>query len=81
MGELCVSSTGTAGEYYGLSGLTNSTFRVIPTQPTDGTAASEAEFVRTGLLGFLGPVSNKCTFNQFRKLTSEGCRICYMYLY
>ena len=58
VGELCVSSPGTAGEYYGLSGLTNTTFRVVPTQPEDGTTMSEATFVRTGLLGFLGPVSS-----------------------
>lgn len=56
VGEICVHSSATGCHYWGLQGLTNQTFKVQPLQP-DGTAISDAEYVRSGLLGFLGPVS------------------------
>ncbi|XP_076304246.1 disco-interacting protein 2 homolog C-like isoform X3 [Tachypleus tridentatus] len=54
VGELCVSSSLTGSSYWGLQGLTNSVFKVQPLHP-DGRAVSEQKFVRTGLLGFVGP--------------------------
>lgn len=69
VGEICVSSGATGSQYWGLPGLSNSTFRVQPLTPTEGTpdsttarnekptgvAAATGEFTRSGLLGFLGP--------------------------
>ncbi|XP_057325436.1 disco-interacting protein 2 homolog A isoform X3 [Microplitis mediator] len=54
VGEICVHSSATASQYWGLQGLTNNTFKVSPLQP-DGTAVGDAEYARSGLLGFLGP--------------------------
>jgi len=56
VGEICVNSGSTARQYWGLQGLTNNTFKVQPLQ-ADGTLLGEAEYTRSGLLGFLGPVS------------------------
>lgn len=56
VGEICVNSGATGNQYWGLQGLTNSTFKVLPLQ-SDGTPLGDAEYVRSGLLGFLGPVS------------------------
>lgn len=65
VGEIAVRSTATGSLYWGLSGLTATTFRVKPCANEDGGGSGEVqlppncagEFVRTGLLGFLGPVS------------------------
>ncbi|XP_076311921.1 disco-interacting protein 2-like isoform X3 [Tachypleus tridentatus] len=54
IGELCVSSSMTGSAYWGLQGLTNTIFKVKLLTP-DGRPASEHNFIRTGLLGFLGP--------------------------
>ncbi|XP_063240392.1 disco-interacting protein 2 isoform X2 [Bacillus rossius redtenbacheri] len=54
VGEICVNSGATGSQYWGLQGLTNSCFRVAPLQG-EGKPLGEAEFVRSGLLGFLGP--------------------------
>ncbi|CAD6208962.1 GSCOCG00010775001-RA-CDS [Cotesia congregata] len=54
VGEICVHSSATASQYWGLQGLTNNTFKVSPLQP-DGTTVGDAEYARSGLLGFLGP--------------------------
>ncbi|XP_059476315.1 disco-interacting protein 2 isoform X3 [Neocloeon triangulifer] len=54
VGEICVSSGATGSQYWGLSGLTNSSFKVQPLH-SDSRTLSEAEFTRSGLLGFLGP--------------------------
>ncbi|XP_034938884.1 disco-interacting protein 2 homolog A isoform X2 [Chelonus insularis] len=54
VGEICVHSNSTASQYWGLQGLTNNCFKVLPQQP-EGTAMGDAEYVRSGLLGFLGP--------------------------
>ncbi|XP_071446233.1 disco-interacting protein 2 homolog C [Hetaerina americana] len=54
VGEICVQSAATGNQYWGLQGLTNSTFRVQPLQG-DGKPLGEGEYVRSGLLGFLGP--------------------------
>lgn len=58
VGEICVNSGSTARQYWGLQGLTNNTFKVQPLQ-ADGTPLGDAEYTRSGLLGFLGPV---CSF-------------------
>ncbi|XP_049952324.1 disco-interacting protein 2 isoform X2 [Schistocerca serialis cubense] len=54
VGEICVNSSATGSQYWGLQGLTNSTFRVQPLH-SDSKPIGEAEYVRSGLLGFLGP--------------------------
>ncbi|XP_047738274.1 disco-interacting protein 2 homolog C isoform X8 [Hyalella azteca] len=71
VGEICVSGDGVGSEYWGLPGKTNHTFRVVPRQPPDDANVSVGQinqspqpppaetggpyYVRTGLLGFLGP--------------------------
>lgn len=85
VGEICVTSGSTGTGYFGLEGLTNSTFKVqamlettTPTQQTQSTITSQQStgtgtqtttpselpnlkpfsdelYVRSGLLGFLGP--------------------------
>lgn len=66
VGEICVTSGATGSTYFGLDGMTNSTFKVQPlieeadlksensaliTKPI----GDEKSYVRSGLLGFLGP--------------------------
>lgn len=55
VGEICVNSAATGSQYWGLQGLTNNTFKVVPLLG-DGKPLGEAEYTRSGLLGFLGPV-------------------------
>ncbi|XP_012058274.1 PREDICTED: disco-interacting protein 2 homolog C [Atta cephalotes] len=54
VGEICVHSAATGSQYWGLQGLTNNTFKILPLQ-VDGTTLSDVEYTRSGLLGFLGP--------------------------
>uniref|UniRef100_A0A087XC83 Disco-interacting protein 2 homolog Cb n=1 Tax=Poecilia formosa TaxID=48698 RepID=A0A087XC83_POEFO len=54
IGELCVCSVATGTSYYGLMGMTKNTFEVYPVSSSGGLI-SEYAFVRTGLLGFIGP--------------------------
>ncbi|XP_030176932.1 disco-interacting protein 2 homolog C isoform X2 [Lynx canadensis] len=54
IGELCVCAIATGTSYYGLSGMTKNTFEVFPVT-SSGAPVSEYPFVRTGLLGFVGP--------------------------
>uniref|UniRef100_A0A674CYR3 Disco-interacting protein 2 homolog C-like n=1 Tax=Salmo trutta TaxID=8032 RepID=A0A674CYR3_SALTR len=54
IGELCVCSVATGTSYYGLTGMTKNTFEVFPVA-SGGGLVSEYAFVRTGLLGFVGP--------------------------
>lgn len=54
VGEICVHSSATASQYWGLQGLTNNNFKVIPLQ-AEGQPAGDVEYTRSGLLGFLGP--------------------------
>ncbi|ETE62614.1 Disco-interacting protein 2-like C, partial [Ophiophagus hannah] len=54
VGELCVCAIATGTSYYGLSGMTKNTFEVFP-MTTSGAPISEYPFIRTGLLGFIGP--------------------------
>ncbi|XP_064646090.1 disco-interacting protein 2 homolog C-like [Lineus longissimus] len=54
VGEICLSSGYTGTGYWGLQGVTNSMFKVQALMP-EGNPISEQPFVRTGLLGFLGP--------------------------
>ena len=72
VGEICMKSNATGSSYWGLPGLTNASFKVLPTDAPPAPASegegggSEADatsiggtalgdYVRTGLLGFLGP--------------------------
>ncbi|CAL4058598.1 unnamed protein product [Meganyctiphanes norvegica] len=55
VGEICVSGSAVGSQYLGLQGMTNTTFRVQPLLPDNTPVAEQATYVRTGLLGFLGP--------------------------
>lgn len=54
IGEICISSRSTANCYFGLQGLTQCQFKIIP-HGSDSLPIGKNEFVRSGLLGFLGP--------------------------
>ena len=54
VGEICVHSAATGTQYWGLQGLTNNNFKVQPLQ-AEGQPLGDAEYTRSGLLGFLGP--------------------------
>ncbi|XP_064162149.1 disco-interacting protein 2 homolog B-A [Anguilla rostrata] len=56
IGEILVNSRAGGTMYYGLSGVTKNTFEVIPVN-SSGTPIGEIPFVRSGLLGFVGPGS------------------------
>uniref|UniRef100_A0A8C3Q2Z5 Disco interacting protein 2 homolog B n=1 Tax=Chrysolophus pictus TaxID=9089 RepID=A0A8C3Q2Z5_CHRPC len=56
IGEICVSSRAGGMMYYGLAGLTKNTFEVIPLNSA-GSPVGDVPFVRSGLLGFVGPGS------------------------
>ena len=63
VGELCVASGTIGSAYFGLVGKTNHTFKVQPLGADGGPVeqySHYSEYVRTGLLGFLGPVSQNC---------------------
>ncbi|CAH1788578.1 unnamed protein product [Owenia fusiformis] len=54
VGELAISSGSTGSGYWGLQGITNTVFKIQPLG-SDGKPLGEKTYVRTGLLGFLGP--------------------------
>ncbi|XP_013409759.1 disco-interacting protein 2 homolog C isoform X2 [Lingula anatina] len=55
VGELCVSAAYSGSGYWGLQGITSTYFKVQPLT-VDGRPVRENHmFVKTGLLGFLGP--------------------------
>ncbi|XP_062413949.1 disco-interacting protein 2 homolog C isoform X2 [Pungitius pungitius] len=54
IGELCVCTVATGTSYYGLAGMTKTTFEVFPVT-SGGAPVGEFPFTRTGLLGFIGP--------------------------
>ncbi|MBN3301725.1 DI2BA protein, partial [Amia calva] len=56
IGEICVNSRAGGTLYYGLPGVTKNTFEVIPVN-SNGAPIGEIPFVRSGLLGFVGPGS------------------------
>ncbi len=53
IGEICISARSTGNCYFGLQGLTINQFKIIP-HGSDGLAIGDNEYVRSGLLGFLG---------------------------
>ncbi len=55
IGEVVISSKATPNHYWSLPGLSTNTFKVIPLG-SDERPIGTQEFVRSGLLGFLGPV-------------------------
>uniref|UniRef100_A0A669CME1 Disco-interacting protein 2 homolog Bb n=1 Tax=Oreochromis niloticus TaxID=8128 RepID=A0A669CME1_ORENI len=56
IGEIIINSRAGGNMYYGLPGLTKNTFEVIPVN-ANGVPIGEIPFVRSGLLGFVGPGS------------------------
>ncbi|XP_076064398.1 disco-interacting protein 2 isoform X2 [Oratosquilla oratoria] len=55
VGEICVAGTAVGAQYWGLQGLTNTTFHLQPLLPDNTPISENTHYVRTGLLGFLGP--------------------------
>lgn len=57
VGEICLSIGATGTTYYDLDGLSNATFKVAPVadDAEDAVPINEELYVRSGLLGFLGP--------------------------
>uniref|UniRef100_A0A669DSR0 Disco-interacting protein 2 homolog Ba n=1 Tax=Oreochromis niloticus TaxID=8128 RepID=A0A669DSR0_ORENI len=56
IGEIVINSRAGGTMYYGLPGVTKTTFEVIPVNQA-GAPVGEIPFTRTGLLGFVGPGS------------------------
>ncbi|XP_060244606.1 disco-interacting protein 2 homolog B isoform X5 [Meriones unguiculatus] len=56
IGEICVSSRTGGMMYFGLAGVTKNTFEVIPVS-SSGSPVGDVPFIRSGLLGFVGPGS------------------------
>ncbi|KPP78511.1 disco-interacting protein 2 B-like [Scleropages formosus] len=56
IGEIVVNSRAGGTMYYGLPGVTKNTFEVIPVN-SSGAPIGEIPFVRSGLLGFVGPTA------------------------
>uniref|UniRef100_A0A8C9TAD4 Disco interacting B n=1 Tax=Scleropages formosus TaxID=113540 RepID=A0A8C9TAD4_SCLFO len=56
IGEILVNSRAGGTMYYGLPGVTKNTFEVIPVN-SSGAPIGDIPFVRSGLLGFVGPGS------------------------
>ncbi|KAG7217899.1 hypothetical protein INR49_020781 [Caranx melampygus] len=56
IGEIIINSRAGGTMYYGLPGVTKNTFEVIPVN-VNGVPIGEIPFVRSGLLGFVGPGS------------------------
>uniref|UniRef100_A0A8D0UYU8 DMAP1-binding domain-containing protein n=1 Tax=Sus scrofa TaxID=9823 RepID=A0A8D0UYU8_PIG len=56
IGEICVSSRTGGMMYFGLAGVTKNTFEVIPVNSA-GSPVGDVPFIRSGLLGFVGPGS------------------------
>ncbi|KAI6179395.1 Dip2a protein [Aphelenchoides besseyi] len=54
IGEICLHAPSTALSYFGLRGLTAQTFDLSPLSP-DGQTLGSVKYVRSGLIGFLGP--------------------------
>eukprot|EP00117_Sycon_ciliatum_P046204 scpid7388/ scgid33116/ Disco-interacting protein 2 homolog B len=54
VGEICVSGVSSGTQYWGLSGKSNHVFRVQPVNDAGQLVGSEM-YVRSGLLGFIGP--------------------------
>ncbi|XP_024142110.1 disco-interacting protein 2 homolog A isoform X2 [Oryzias melastigma] len=54
VGEICVSSKNSGLAYYGLPGMTKNIFETVPLKAS-GAPLSDRPFIRTSLLGFVGP--------------------------
>lgn len=55
VGEICFHAPSTASCYLGLKGISQQTFAVSPIGP-DERPLGPVHYVRSGLVGFLGPV-------------------------
>lgn len=55
VGEILVHSPATASSYWGLPGLTQAGFKVRPEAEDGRPLPGDSDYVKTGLLGFLGP--------------------------
>lgn len=75
VGELCVCAGYTGTSYWGLQGITIQTFQVQPLM-ADGRPLGDKLYVRTGLIGFLGPVSwNAWSRHLYRFAFSGMCTL------
>ena len=66
VGELCISAPYSGTSYWGLQGITNNVFKVVPSHSDGRPIRDNTSFVRTGLLGFLGPVSHSLIFQLYK---------------
>ena len=57
VGEICVSGASVATGYWGLKGVSNHIYKVQPLNLDNTVFNPDVTYVRSGLLGFLGPVS------------------------
>lgn len=55
IGEICLHAPSNATCYFGLKGVSAQTFHVEPLSPEE-RSLGPAQYVRSGLIGFLGPV-------------------------
>lgn len=55
IGEICLHALSTANCYFGLKGVSQQSFAVSPLAP-DESQLGPVNYVRSGLIGFLGPV-------------------------
>lgn len=55
IGEICLYGKSAASAYWGLEGISNQVFHVDPVA-ADGRPLGAVQYVRSGLIGFLGPV-------------------------
>lgn len=55
IGEICLHAPSTASSYFGLDGLSAQRFHISPLDPEERSLGPN-HYVRSGLIGFLGPV-------------------------
>lgn len=57
VGEICICAHSTGHAYWGLEGQSSSTFKIEPLG-ADDRPLGPLHYVRSGMVGFMGPVSN-----------------------
>lgn len=55
VGEICISTSASGSCYWGLQGLTNTVFKMQPLNSDNKLCDESKTYVRTGLIGFMGP--------------------------
>lgn len=68
IGEICLHAPSTASSYFGLDGLSAQRFHISPLDPEERSLGPN-HYVRSGLIGFLGPVVGSFVSDQLQTLT------------